>query len=111
MVFNGHTEQYVDSLDEELFTEIQVMYTDGLLGNKGIFEALTPVTAAVFNYMRNPGTPAIKVNEVFPWVIEYSTNPDNDTSPAQAASNGLLGFASQAKGFAINRFANAKLNS
>jgi hypothetical protein len=111
MVFNGHTEQYVESLDEELFTEIQVMYTDGLLGNKGIFEALTPVTAAVFNYMRNPNTPAVKTTEIFSWINEYSIHPDNDVSPAQAASNGLLGFASQAKGFAINRFANAKINS
>jgi len=69
MVFNGHTEQYVESLDEELFTEIQVMYTDGLLGNKGIFEALTPVTTAVFNYMRNPKSPAIRVTDVFPWIV------------------------------------------
>jgi hypothetical protein len=111
MVFNGHTEQYVESLDEELFTEIQVMYTDGLLGNKGIFEALTPVTTAVFNYMRNPKSPAIRVTDVFPWIVEYSTNPDDDTSPEQAASNGLLGFASQAKGFRVDRFKNAKLHS
>jgi len=111
MVFNGHTENYVESLDEELFTEIQVMYTDGILGNKGIFDALTPVTAAVFNYMRPPNTPSVKVEEIFPWITEYSKHPDNDVSPDQAASNGLLGFSSQAKGFRMDRFKNAKLNS
>ena len=47
MVFNGHTRQYIDTIDEELFTEIQVMYADGLLGNKGIFDALTPVTTGI----------------------------------------------------------------
>lgn len=110
MVFNGHTEEYIETLDEELFTEIQVMYADGFLGNKGIFEALTPVTAAVFNYMRPPNTPAVKTNEIFPWINEYSVNPDNDTPEEQIPSNGLIGFASQAKGFKIDRFKNAKLN-
>ena len=110
MVFNGHTEQYVESIDEELFTEIQVMYADGLLGNKGIFDALTPVTAAVFNYMRSPNTPAVKTSEIFPWVNEYSVHPDNDISQEQAVSNGLLGFASHAKGFRMDRVKNARRN-
>jgi hypothetical protein len=105
MVFNGHSEEYVETIDEELFTEIQVMYADGLLGNKGIFDALTPVTAAVFNYMRGANTPPIKVTEVFPWVTEYSIHPDTDNN---AASNGLVGFVSQAKGFKFDRFKNAR---
>jgi hypothetical protein len=40
MVFNGHTEEYVESIDEDLFAEIQVMYADSMLGNKAIFDAL-----------------------------------------------------------------------
>lgn len=111
MVFNGHTEQYIQSIDEELFTEIQVMYADGLLGNRGIFDALAPVTTAVFNYMRNPNTPAIKHTEIFPWVHEYSVNPDNDVDPDTVVSNALIGWASQAKGFRMDRFKNAKLAS
>ena len=109
MVFNGHTEQYIESLDEELFTEIQVMYTDGMLGNKGIFDALTPVTAAVFNYMRSPNTPAVKVSDIFPWVNEYSIHPDTDPDPKQIVSNSLIGYASQAKGFKMDRFKNVNL--
>jgi hypothetical protein len=107
MVFNGHTEQYIDTIDEELFTEISVMYADGLLGNRGVFDALAPVTTAIFNYLRTPSAPAFKMEQIFPWVHEYSTDPENDATP----SDGLVGFVSTAKGFKIDRFANAKLSS
>ena len=110
MVFNGHTQQYVESIDEELFTEIQVMYADGMLGNKGIYDALTPVTAAVFNYMRAPNTPAVKVNEIFPWINEYSIHPDKDKPSKNAVSDGLITFISSQKGFSLDRFKNVKLN-
>ena len=42
MIFNGHTPEMVDDLDEETFAELQVMYADGLLGNKGLFDAFKP---------------------------------------------------------------------
>ena len=84
MVFNGHTRQYIDTIDEELFTEIQVMYADGLLGNKGIFDALTPVTTGIFNYLRAQGSATIKGEQIFPWVTEYTTDPENDPTPSDA---------------------------
>jgi hypothetical protein len=104
MVFNGHTAEYVDSLDEELFSEIQVMYADGMLGNKAIFDALAPLTTAVFNYMRAANSPAAKVDQIFPWINEYAKNPDAEMPSEKAVSNSLLGFVSQAKGFDIKRF-------
>lgn len=106
MVFNGHTTEYIESLDEELFTEIQVMYADGVLGNKAIFDALAPITAAVFNYFRDPKSSAIKTTEIFPWIHEYSIDPSNDIDPATSVSNALIGYVSQAKGFRMDRFAN-----
>lgn len=106
MIFNGHTEQYIEDIDEELFTEIQVMYADGLLGNKGIFDAIAPLTAAVFNYFRDEKASAIKTSEVYPWVHEYSVDPSNDVDPETAVSNSLIGWMSQAKGFKMDRFAN-----
>lgn len=106
MVFNGHTQEYIETIDEELFTEIQVMYADGVIGNKGVFDALAPITAAVFNYFRPQGASAFKVDQIFPWVQEYSVNPDTEMTPEQAASNGLLVFMSQAPGFEMTRFQN-----
>ena len=104
MIFNGHREDYIDSLDEELFTEIQVMYADGMLGNKAIFDALTPVTTAVFNYMRSAGTASFRSNQIFPWINEYAENPD--TTRTDSASQSLLTFISQAPGFKMARFEN-----
>lgn len=106
MIFNGHTAESIDALDEETFAELQVMYADGLLGNKGIFEAIKPLTIAVFNYMRSPNAPAYKVDQLFPWVDEYAKNPDNEPDSQQAVSSALLGFVTQAKGFKMERFKN-----
>jgi hypothetical protein len=110
MIFNGHTEEYIENIDEELFTEIQVMYADGLLGNKGIFDALTPITAAIFNYLRPEKSSAVAVEEIFPSVHEYTVDPSNDVDPETQVSNALIGWMSRAKGFQMNRFKNGNPN-
>ena len=106
MVFNGHTLESIDSIDEETFTEIQVMYADGILGNRSVFDAVAPLTAAVFNYFRAPSSPAVGVNQIYPWIHEYSVDPDAQPTPAQQASESLLVFMSQAQGFDVARFQN-----
>ena len=104
MVFNGHTQEYIDSIDEELFAEIQVMYADGMLGNKSIFDALVPVTTAVFNYMRPQNAAAYRSDQIFPCINEYANNPDYEPTPSEIASNNLLGYITQAPGFKRGRF-------
>ena len=106
MIFNGHTPETVDDLDEETFAELQVMYADGLLGNKGLFDAFKPLTTAIFNYIRPPNSPAYKTADIFPWVDEYGIDPDTEPTPDEAVSKALLGFVSQAKGFKPERFKN-----
>ena len=101
MIFNGHTEQYINSLDEELFADIQVMYADGLLGNRAIYNALTPITTALYNYMRAPNTRAYKSSEIFPWIESYSINPDIEDN---SVNNSLLLFMTQAPNFKMDRF-------
>jgi hypothetical protein len=101
MIFNGHTEQYINSLDEELFAEIQVMYADGMLGNKAIYNALAPVTTALYNYMRSSGSKAYKSNEIFPWIEKYSISPDLEDN---SVSESLLLFMTQAPKFKMDRF-------
>ena len=106
MVFNGHTEQYINSLDEEIFAEIQVMYADGMLGNKGIYDALAPITTAVFNYMRSEKQSAYKQEQIFPWINEYSINPDFEPTSEEVVNSSLLSYVSQARGFKRERFKN-----
>jgi hypothetical protein len=103
-VFNGHTTEYIDGLDEELFGDIQIMYAEGMLGNKAIFDALAPITTALFNYIRPQNAPAYKVEQIFPWINEYLINPDYEPSPEQQVSSNLLGYMAQAKGFNKERF-------
>jgi hypothetical protein len=106
MVFNGHTTQYIDSVDEELFGDIQVMYAEGMLGNKGIYDALAPVTAAIFNYFRAEGQAAYKTDSIFPWVNDYFRNPDFEPNPEEQVSANLISYITQAKGFSKERFKN-----
>ncbi|NDB58382.1 hypothetical protein EB001_08040 [bacterium] len=103
MIFNGHTEQYINSLDEDLFAEIQVMYADGMLGNKAIYDSIAPLTAVVFNYMRSKNSPAYKPDQIFPWINEYSIDPDEDIN---SVNDSLLTFLSQAPNFSMERFKN-----
>ena len=101
MIFNGHTPDTIDLIDEETMAEICVMYGDGVLGGRGVFDAILPLTQGVFNYMRAPGQPAYKPTQIFPWVIEYDQNPDlEDGDKGQA---GLLAFLTQAPGFSMER--------
>lgn len=101
MIFNGHTADTLDAIDEETFAELCVMYADGLLGQRAVFEALTPLTTAVFNYMRKEGAPAYKTTQIFPWVLEYDKNPDVEIDTAQ---DQLKLFMTQAPGFKMEYF-------
>jgi hypothetical protein len=104
LIFNGHTQKSVNEISEEVFTEIQVMYADGMLGNRAIFDGFAPMTAAVFNYMRPENSAPYKQQSIFPWINEYWNNPDNEPTATEIASNSLLLFLSQAPGFDNQRF-------
>lgn len=101
MIFNGQSPDTVDSIDEETFAEICVMWADGMLGGKAVFDSMAPITAALFNYIRTPSTPAFKTTQIFPWVVEYGDNPDLEEDEAQ---NGLLTFLTTAPGFSMEKF-------
>jgi hypothetical protein len=103
MIFNGHSAESIDKIDEETFTEICVMFSDGILGNKGTFDAITPLTTAVFNYIRPSGAPAYKSENIFPWVVEYEKNPDLELPKQDMISNALLSFMMQAPGFSMEK--------
>ena len=80
------------------------MYANGMLGNRATFDAVAPLTAGVFNYIRPEGAPAYKQDQLFPWINEYWLNPDLEPTPEEKVNSALLGFMSQAKGFDKKRF-------
>lgn len=106
MIFNGHTAESIDSIDEETFAEITVMWGDGLLGSRSTFDALTPITTAMFNFMRQPSTAAYSPDKIFPWIREYQLNPDLEPTAQEKTSQALLAYMSAAPGFSMERFKN-----
>lgn len=106
MIFNGHTADSVDDIDEETFAEITVMWADGMLGTKAVFDALTPITTATFNFMRDKSTPAFIADKIFPWIMDYAKNPDLEPTEQDKINEALLTFLTAAPGFDMGRFRN-----
>jgi len=111
MIFNGHTAESVDHIDEETFAEICVMWHDGLLGGKGVFDAMAPLTATVFNYFREKGAAAYKTEAIFPWITEYDKNPDLEVPKTEKVSNTLLAFLTSAPGFNMEKVNGGSVSS
>ena len=54
----------LDKISEDDFREICVMYADGQIGNKSVVENIGNLTAAVYNYMRDPNKPAYTLKQI-----------------------------------------------
>lgn len=108
LIFNGHTLQSVDDIDEETFNDICVMYGDGVLGGRAIYDALSPITTAVFNYIRKPETAPYNADAIFPWITEYTKNPEFEPTLEDKNNQALLVFMTQAPGFNMERFKSGK---
>lgn len=90
-----------NKIDEETFRQICVMYADGLIGNRAVVETLGSLTGAVYNYMRSQNTPAYRLKQIIGRFYDYVYPPQDTTDEASEA---LLVFMTQAKGFDPGRF-------
>jgi hypothetical protein len=99
MVFNGHTIQDIDALDEATLNEITVMYADGLIGNRSLITTLGTLTAGVFNYMRPSSSMPYDLKAVIGSAYDYIYGEEKAD-----VSQSLLTFMSQAPGFSIDKF-------
>lgn len=99
MVFNGHTQETINAIDEETFNAITIMYADGVLGNHGLLNTIGVLVNGVFNYIRSPTTPAYSLKSILNQAYGY-LYPDADLEP----SDSLKLFMSRAKGFSMDKF-------
>lgn len=99
MLFNGHTQQSINDIDEITFTEIMVMYSDGIIGNKKVIDVLGTLVTGVFNYIRPPNSSPYNLKSVINEVYGYLY-----AEQKQSASDSLLTFMSQAQGFSMDKF-------
>ena len=99
MVFNGHTIQDIDALDEATMNEITVMFADGLIGNRSLLTMQGSLVSGVFNYLRANDSQPYTLKGVLGNAYEYIYGIEK-TDPNES----LLLFMSQAPDFKMNRF-------
>jgi hypothetical protein len=99
MVFNGHTIQDIDALDEHTMNEITVMYADGLVGNRSLLTMQGTLIAGVFNYLRASNSQPYTLKGVLGGAYEYFYGVEK-ADPSES----LLTFMTQAPDFKMDRF-------
>lgn len=80
-------------IDEEVFTDICIMYNDGVIGNLGILEVLGTLTAGQFNKVLPKGSSPYKLQSIIPQAYEYLYPPQTEQDKKEQASQNLLAFA------------------
>lgn len=83
------------TVDEETFTDICIMYVDGVIGNLGLLETLGCLTGAVYNYMRKDGQAAFKLQDIIRRGYDYIYPPLSDEEKARQVNNALLAYMQQ----------------
>lgn len=104
MIFNGHTHDTLAQLDEMTMARIQVMYSDGVIGNQGLMTLFGQLTAGVFNYMRAPNTPDFKLAKILSSAYDYIVPPLTPEQQKEATNNALKTYMTAAPGFRQDRF-------
>lgn len=99
MIFNGHTQDSIAKIDEVTMSEVMVMYSDGVIGNRGVLQTLGSLTAGVFNYLRSPSSTAYDLKSVLGSAYGYMF-AEKESNPSES----LLTFMSQAQGFDSSKF-------
>lgn len=85
-----------DLIDEERFTDICIMYADGMIGNRGTIEVLGALTAGIYNYMRADGQRAFKLEDIIPRGYEYIYPPLTEQEKKVKVNESLLTFMQSA---------------
>jgi hypothetical protein len=104
MIFNGHTLETINELDDLTLANIQTMYADGMVGNYGVLTQLANLTNGVFNYMRTAKSPPYKLANILGNAYDYIYPPLSEQDKKASVNNSLLAFMTQAPGFQQDRF-------
>jgi len=104
MIFNGHTLETIEELDDVTLANIQTMYADGMIGNYGILTQIATLTNGVFNYMRPASSPPYKLANILGSAYDYIYPPLTEEQQKAAVNDSLLAFMSQANGFDKTKF-------
>lgn len=81
-----------DTIDQETFHNICILYSDGIIGNFGILQILGNLTAGVYNYMRSSGAKAYSLQDVIPASYDYMFPPITEKDKKELANQQLLTY-------------------
>ena len=87
-----------DEIDEESFSDICVMYSNGVIGNLGILEVLGTLTAGQFNKMLPKTAVPYKLSDIIPQAYDYLYPPLSEQDKKKQVNSSLLAFAASQKG-------------
>jgi hypothetical protein len=104
MIFNGHTQDSIAAIDQDVMGNIQTMYTDGMLGNHNVIYLLGSLVSGVFNYIRSNTAPAFSLEKVLGPAYDYIYPPLTEEQKKLQANEQLLTFMTMAPGFSKERF-------
>ena len=93
-----------DLVDEETFTDVCIMYADGLIGNRGLLETLGSLKGALYNYMRPDNQRAYTLQDMIPRAHEYLYPPLSDKDKEAKVSQNLKQFMQMAPNAPSNFF-------
>ncbi|CAB4121439.1 hypothetical protein UFOVP11_22 [uncultured Caudovirales phage] len=81
------------TVDQETFTDICVMFNDGIIGNLGIIQVIGTLTAGQFNTVLPKGATAFKLQDIIPTQYEYLYPPLSEEAKREAINQSLMAFA------------------
>jgi hypothetical protein len=87
-----------DAVDEQTFTDICIMYYDGLIGNMGIIETLGVLTAGEFNATLPKDSKPFKLRDIIPQVHDYLYPPPTEEQKREQANKNLIAFTKMQPG-------------
>lgn len=104
MIFNGHTQDSIAALDQDIMSDIQTMYADGMVGNHNLVYLLGTLVTGVFNYLRAETATPFSLAKVLGPAHDYIFPPLSEEQKKQQANDQLLAFMTTAPGFDKKRF-------
>lgn len=87
-----------DTVDEETFGDICIMYNDGTIGNLGILQVLGALTAGQFNKVLPKGGTPYKLQDIIPQAYDYLYPPLSEQDKIALANQRLMQFVQSQKG-------------
>lgn len=81
-----------ETVDEETFGDICIMFADGIIGNLGILQILGSHTAGYFNSMLPKGKQPYKLRDIIPNQYDYLYPPLTEQDKKEQANKALLNF-------------------